>query len=533
MDDSELNDASDGSLAARADSERLVLLTSVFILGACGLVYELVAGATASYLMGDSVTQYSLVIGVFLSAMGVGSQLTRWVRGDLLGAFVVIQLTVALIGGFSSFILFAAFPIVESLTPVVLLVSFIIGAFIGMELPLLIRLLREGAALRVNLAHAMSFDYIGALLASIAFPFVLLPQLGLVRAAIASGLLNLLIAALCTLLFRDRLPRFRPLLAANFAVGAALVVGFIVAERTTSLLEDSLYQDEIILAKTTPYQRIVVTRWRGDLRLHLNGHLQFSTADEYRYHESLVLPALSHTRAGDGGLRVLVLGGGDGLAIRELFKHGDIAAVDLVDLDEEVVRLFRDVPDLAALNGGCLSDERVTPHYADAMAYLRTYDGAPYDLILMDLPDPGTVGTNKLYTKSFFGMALQALKPGGILATQASSPFYATKAFWCIVHTMESAAAALAETGAVPRRTVPYHVNIPSFGDWGFILLAPEYARPDPAMTFEECRFYTPEVFRRARVFAPDIAEVETEINTLSHPRLMEYYLKGWRRWNE
>ena len=310
MSDDDHDDVDDGSLVARGDSERLFLLVCVFVLGACGLVYELVAGATASYLMGDSVTQYSLVIGMFLSAMGVGSQLTRWVRNDLLGAFIATQLAVAFTGGFSAFLLFAAFPVVESLTAVVLIVVFVIGTFIGMELPLLIRLLREGATLRINLAHAMSFDYIGALLASIAFPFVLLPQLGLVRASLASGIFNLIVAATCTLLFRDRLPRFKALVAANTAVFVALVLGFVVADRATSLLEDSLYQDEIILAETTPYQRIVVTRWREDIRLHLNGHLQFSTADEYRYHESLILPALSYIApSNNDGLRVLLLGG--------------------------------------------------------------------------------------------------------------------------------------------------------------------------------------------------------------------------------
>jgi len=518
--------------------DRLFLLASVFILGACGLIYELIAGAAASYLMGDTVTQYSLVIGTFLAAMGVGAQLTRWVRRNLLSAFLKVQLTIAVLGGFSALIMFIAFPVVDTLTPVVLGLAGVVGTLIGMEIPLIIRLLRHGTILRINLADVLSFDYIGALIASAAFPFVVLPLLGLVRAGMACGLVNAMVAALGTLMFRRHLPNFGQLCVWNGVTFAMLIAGLFMADSTTTWLEDRLYQDEIIHAETTPYQRIVITRWREDVRLHLSGHLQFSTADEYRYHEPLVYPAVSSALAAvpDDGedLRVLVLGGGDGLALQDVFRFPRIGHVDLVDLDQRVVELFRDNPTLAALNGNSLSDPRVESHYADAMAYLRKAEGDPYHVIIMDLPDPGTVSTNKLYAKTFFGLAFRQLHPNGVLVTQASSPFYATKAFWCIYHTMHSAVEDLSAVHAgLDRRLVPYHVHIPSFGDWGFILAVPATPVQPNVDHLPEGQFLTREVFRQAQVFSPDMSEVETKINTLEHPVLMEYYLEGWKKWNE
>jgi len=515
-----------------SDSERIFLLVSVFVLGACGLLYELVTGAAASYLMGDSVTQYSLVIGVFLAAMGVGSQLTRWLKRNLIDAFIRIQLGIAMVGGFSGYILFAAFPILDEVTIVVLGLSGVTGVLIGLELPILIRLMRNDDGLRINLAQVLSFDYVGALAASILFPFILLPQLGLVRAALACGALNAVIALLGTALFKHHLKKFGGLVVLNLAVLAALAIGFVYAERTTTFLEDQLYQDEIIVAETTPYQRIVITRWKEDIRLHLNGHLQFSSADEYRYHESLVMPALSavnNENPRSDELRVLILGGGDGLAARLILRNAPVAKIDLVDLDQRVVELFRDVEAFSKLNDDSLSDPRLVPHYLDAMAYLRNAEAEPYDLIVIDLPDPGTVSTSKLYSKSFFGLALKSLKPQGALVTQASSPFFATEAFWCAVNTLRSANDSLGGS----RMVTPYHVNVPSFGEWGFILLSPPSSKPPQPFEDTKLRFYTPEIYEQAKTFSPDIAEVPTRINTLSHPVIMEYYLKGWNLWHE
>ncbi len=515
-------------------SHRLLLLFSVFVIGACGLIYELVAGAVASYLLGDSVTQYSLVIGVFLAAMGLGSYLTQYVRRDLLVTFLRIQLAVGLIGGFSGLITFAAFAYTDEITPVVLGITGLIGILVGMEIPLVIRLLKHGSTLRVNVAHVLTVDYIGALAASVAFPFLVLPLLGLTRAALAFGLLNVLIAGFGTALFWRHLPQRISLCAWTVACWIALVLGFLAANRATTWLEDRMYQDDIILTETTPYQRIVVTRWRDDIRLYLNGHLQFSSADEYRYHEALVLPALASTATSRAPLRVLLLGGGDGLAVREILRYAAIERIDVVDIDRRVVELFRDNSLLAELNGGSLRDTRVHVHYDDAFAYLRRHTDARYDVVLMDLPDPSGVATSKLYTRTCFGLALRRLDAGGVLVTQASSPFYARDAFWCVVQTVEAAIAELpAKFRAAEQITIPYHVQVPSFGDWGFVLVAANIPREELWPNSESMRFLTWPVFEQSLAFAPDSGAVETEINELDDPVLIRYHEAGWSRWNQ
>ncbi len=515
--------------ADRQRRRRSALLASVFVIGACGLLYELVAGAVASYLMGDAVAQYSLVIGVFLAAMGVGAYLTRWMGRHLLETFLYLQILIGVIGGVSSLALFAAFGYAGNITPHVLGFSSVCGALVGMEIPLVLRILRGEGSLRVNISQVLALDYFGALAASIAFPFLILPRLGLVRAALAVGSLNLLVAALGWMLFRGELHRPNRLLAALLAAGGLLGLGWIISPRATTWFEDMLYQDEIIYAETTPYQRIVITRWRHDIRLHLDGHLQFSSADEYRYHEPLTLPALGWTPEPK---RALVLGGGDGLAARELLRHPQLQHLDLVDIDPRVVRLFRQSPLLRRLNANSLDDPRLRYHAEDAFAYLRNRRDLRYDVIVMDLPDPSDARLNKLYTDVFYGLALRNLNEQGVLVTQATSPFYARKAFWCIAHTVQAAADTHQKAGGPRRRIVPYHVHVPSFGDWGFVLAVPAATQSNGRLPWDG-RFLTEETFAAACHFPPDSRPLTTGVNRIDDPLLIQYHKQGWASWNE
>jgi spermidine synthase len=360
-----------------------------------------------------------------------------------------------------------------------------------------------------------------------------------VRAAFAFGALNLLVATIGTGLFQRELPDAKRLWIWNAAAWIILIPGFALSDAATTWFEDRLYQDEIIFAETTPYQRIVVTRWQDDIRLHLDGHLQFSAADEYRYHESLVRPAVAAALAGrassEDPVSVLILGGGDGLAAREALQIPGVERVELVDIDRRVVELFRDRELLASLNERSLSDPRVAVHYQDAMVFLREQTEQLYDVILMDLPDPSSVATNKLYTKTFFGLAVRRLSPRGVLVTQASSPFYARTAFWCIAHTLKQAAQELGERNGVqpPLQIVPYHVHIPSFGDWGFVMAVPAVVASREWQLPEHGRFLTDVVFAQSRVFPPDSAAVPTRVNTLDDPVLVRYHTAGWSKWNQ
>lgn len=507
-----------------------LLLIAVFLIAICGLVYELVAGTLASYLLGDSITQFSLVIGVFLSAMGLGSWASRFLKRDLVAWFVAVEIAVGLVGGLTSLIGFAAFAHTESFLPITGLAVVTVGALVGIEIPLVIRILEEVKGLRVTVANVMGIDYLGALAASLAFPFLLLPGLGVVRAGLIMGLVNLAVAAILWRHLAAFTGRARtPLLAALVLGAMVLLGGLLGAPRLVAGFESRLYQDEIIFAETSPYQRIVVTRWRGDWRLYLNGHLQFSSVDEYRYHESLVHPALC---AAARPRRVLILGGGDGLAAREVLKHKGIERVLIVDLDARVTELFRDHPTLSELNGQSLRDSRVEIQNLDAMTFLRTCNET-FDVVLADLPDPSDATLAKLYARSFYALAARRLAPDGAMAVQATSPYRAREAFWCVEHTLDETPVPDGENQAATLATQPYHVTVPSFGTWGFVLAARRAPGANLTGRLEglNCRFLTAAVLKAATTFPPDMAPVPVKINDLDDPVLARYYEDGYHRY--
>lgn len=492
-----------------------VLLSAIFVLAICGLVYELIAGTLSSYLLGDPVSHFSLVIGMFLTAMGVGSWLSRFVKRHLLDAFVAIEVAIGLIGGFTALVGFALFTFTDAYLPGLFMLVLTLGALIGMEIPIVVRVLREQGSLRITMANVMSVDYVGALAAAVAFPFLLLPHLGLVHAGLVMGLLNVLVAALVLWRLSARLHARRTLTAVTSISTVLLAGGLVSAGGLVTHMESRLYQDEVILARTTPHQRLVVTRWRNDIRLYLSGQLQFSSVDEYRYHEPLVHPALS---LAERRQKVLILGGGDGLAARQVLAYADVARVTIVDLDPVVTTLFREHTLLKELNGRALSDPRVTIVNADAMQFLQA-EADLYDVILMDLPDPDGPTIAKLYSKPWFRLAKRRLARGGMLATQATSPYRSRSAFWCIVHTMRAAGL----------EATPLHSYVPTFGVWGFVLASHTKPRSDSIELRVKTRFLTKDVVRSLFVLPPDIGEVETPINELNNPILSRLYRDGYK----
>lgn len=497
--------------------EALALLASIFLVAACGLIYELLIATVSSYLLGSSVTQFSLSIGLFVGSMGLGSWLSQRVRKHLLGTFIALELLLAVVGGLSATALYWAYAAGPFYTVVLVGFLVVIGALVGIELPLLVRMLDRYGQLRTIVAQALSFDYLGCLVGSLLFPLVLLPAFGVARTAFLVGLVNVGVAAYTLRVFGHRIPGRVPL-AGCALVAAALAVGLANSVRLTSLLERRLYDDEIIFARQTPYQRIVLTRWRNDFRLFLDGNLQFSSTDEHRYHETLVHPAMGLAANRE---EVLLLGGGDGLGVREVLRWPEVRRVTLVDLDPEMTRLGRTYPALVELNRRALNDSRVRIINTDAHAFLER--GADrYGVIIADLPDPNGDALAKLYSVEFYRLARRHLSPGGVFVTQASSPFFSREAFWCT-------AASLAMAGF---RTLPVHTYVPSFGDWGFILAAERDLRLQEARLPPGLRFLTPEVVGTLPVFDGDTSPVPVEPSTVDHPRILHYYLDGARRWD-
>jgi spermidine synthase len=493
------------------------LLASVLLIAACGLIYELVAGALASYLLGDSITQFSTVIGTYLFAMGVGSGLSRYIVRGLAARFVTVELLVGVVGGFSSTLLFLAFGYTDHFRLVLYLLVFVIGVLVGLEIPLLMRILRTHYDFKDVVANVLTFDYLGALAASLAFPLLLVPHLGLIRSAILFGAINTAVALWTTVLLAPMLGARRLLQGMALVVLAALGAGWFVADRVLELGEATLYADDVVLARNTPYQRIVLTAWRDDLRLFLNSQLQFSSRDEYRYHEALVHPGLASLPA---ARRVLVLGGGDGLAVREVLRYPGVEQVTLVDLDPSMTALFSTHPELVRLNAGALSDPRVEVVNDDAFVWLDE-SAEQFDFAVVDFPDPSTFSLAKLYTTTFYRTLGARLAPGGRFAVQSTSPLFARQSFWCIIATIEAAGF----------RASPYHVYVPSFGEWGFTLAGREpFQSPDqlpPGL-----RFLSPESLPELFRFPLDMQRVEVEPNRLNTQVLVRYYDREWEKIN-
>lgn len=496
------------------------LFFSVFIIATCGLIYELVVGALASYLLGDSITQFSLVIGTYLSAMGLGSYLSKYVGDKPLRVFIGIEILVGLIGGFSATALFFIFSSLPLFKPFMFLILTMIGVLVGLEIPLLMVILKERIEFKDLVAQVLFLDYIGALFASVLFPFLFVPQLGLLQTSFFFGIANVCVALWAIFLFRRELENSRGLKFSAILSLLVLVGGFMASGQMHRFAERRLYDGTPIYLEKTRYQRIVVTHNRNDIRLYLSGHLQFSSKDEYRYHEALVHPVFSvcaHPK------RVLILGGGDGLAVREVLKYPSVERIQLVDLDPKMTSLFRDEPILNELNDKALSASRLAIENNDAMRWLQDHDEI-FDIIIIDLPDPSNYSIGKLYSKSFYDLVRLRLSETGAFVVQSTSPYQARQSYWCIARTIEASGCHIS----------PYHCYVPSFGEWGFVLgLKRKRPVPGALPTGQlgrdlKLKYLNDQVLAQLFQFPPDMGAVEAEVNYLDTQVLVSYYNKEW-----
>lgn len=492
----------------------VVLFISVFLIAACGLIYELIAGTLASYLLGDSVLQFSTIIGSYLFAMGIGSWLSKFFGRGLVARFIYIELLVGLVGGFSSAVLFWAFAYTQSFRLLLYVEVVLIGTLVGLEIPLLMRILKDRFQFRDLVSHVLTFDYLGALGASLLFPLLLVPKLGLVRSAILFGMINAAVALWSTFLFKDQLARSGGLRAIGVMVLLALSAGMAGADYISNAADNNLYADEVIFSRNTRYQRIVLTKWKDDIRLFLSSHLQFSSRDEYRYHEALVHPGLS---AVVGARHVLVLGGGDGLAVREILRYPGVQNITLVDLDPEMTSLFRTNPALLRLNGGSLNAPRVHVINEDAFPWLDAHRDM-FDFVVVDFPDPTNYSLGKLYTTAFYRLLAKHVSANGYIVVQSTSPLFARQSYWCINSTLKQAGL----------RTYPYHVYVPSFGEWGFVLAGSNTYEP-PAALPDGLRFLNIQTLAEMFHFPADMQPLDIEPNRLNDQILVRLYEREWR----
>ena len=496
---------------------RLLMLTTLIISG-CSMCYELIISAVSSYLLGNSTLQYSITIGLYMAALGIGSYISKYFHKNLFNIFVTIELSIGIVGGMSSILLFLANIYIQNYDVVMYIEIIIIGILAGAEIPIMTRIIEDDEQnLSVTLSSIFSFDYIGGLLGSIAFPLLLLPKLGFFATSFLCGLLNISAAMLIMWRFGDRVSKINWYRIAAGVIAVFMIIGMIFSDNISMEIEGGLYRDKIIYMEQTQYQKIVMTKHRDDVRLYIDGNCQFSTADEYRYHEALVHVQMAEL---DSCESVLILGGGDGLAVREVLKYDNVEKIDLVDLDSEMIRICSTNKNITSINQDSLKSDKLSIHNEDAYEYLET-SKEKYDLIIIDLPDPNSESLNKLYSNVFYRMCGNCLNEKGVMVVQSTSPYYATKAFWCINQTI----------GSEGFNVKAYHLQVPAFGDWGFNMASRQELTEDVSFDVET-RYLSEENVSALFKFGKDEIAEDVDVNQLTKPVLMDYYNKAVEEWN-
>jgi spermidine synthase len=523
-------------------SKTWLLLLQILIVSVCSLIYELLIATTATNITSNSILAFSLVIGLFLAGLGTGAFISQWIKDkNLVDVFIWNETVLAIIGGFSVITLYFAWIFTPYFYLIQTLITFLIGLLSGLEIPILTRILnnQEDGNFKSIIAKVLSFDYLGGLVASLLFPLVLLQYFGLVKLSFLVGILNCLMALLAIYIFWNQISKKIVHLTFSFLVFFILLISSFFSLQIYNFVESYLYRDPIIYSTQSKYQRIVVTKKNKDMRLYLNGGIQFSSLDEYRYHESLVMPALLQliSQKSETKLNIAIFGGGDGLAVREVLKFENfIAKIHLVDIDKQITDLAKDTNIFKDLNQNSLSNQKVTVLNEDAWGWIQKQKSESLDLIICDFPDPDETAISKLYSKEFYNFSNKSLSKNGLLVTQSSSPYSTPKVFWSINKTLQS----------VFPEVKPYTTYIPSFGLWGFNLVTKNsnyklekiITKPENLEILAKNQFIKPENLEKLFVMDTDILNPklkngeeinlqELKINTLDNLILTNYYYES------
>lgn len=502
-------------------NRKLFLICTTFLVGLCSIIYELLVSTATSYFLGNSVRQFSLIIGFYMAAMGVGSFLSRLFTKNLLYNFIIIEIVLGLVGAFSVPLLYIYFAYADysGFNIFSLFLISIIGILTGLEIPLITRIMEMDFSLKDNISNILTFDYLGALIATLIFPFVLVPLMGIYKSSLLFGLINIAVGLANYIFFRDILnltqksKRVAQVLFVSFSL--VITLAFFLSQEFMKKWNDTIFKQSVIYTKQTPYQEINFTQNDYEFRLYLNGVIQFSSRDEHRYHEGLIhVPLMQCPQVKN----VLVLGGGEGLAAREILKYPEVEKIIVVDIDPAITDLAKNFNKLVIQNDSAFFDQRVEVRNQDAFTYLMETD-LKFDAVICDLPDPSSDVLCRLYSNAFYKLIDQKLSPNGIVATQASSPDLTTAAFWCINETLKVSGF---------EHTYPYNINVPSFGNWGFIMashrpLTPSFKGNIPT------RFLSAESFSSIFQFPKDLIRSNILPNYLDQPILIDYYLDSWR----
>lgn len=505
--------------------QSLVLMAALFATGLSGIVAEYVLATLATYFLGDSVFQWTIVLSLMLFSMGLGSRFSQRFEKNLLEYFIITELVLSVLISLCALITYLIMPYTNSLWLVMYLMAVVIGLLIGMEIPLVTRINNDYKSLRVNISGVMEKDYYGSLFGGLFFAFIGIKYLGLTYTPFIVGAVNFVVALLLFYSLRSIISvEYRRKIELYFMLTALIiVVGLFFAEPIVLHGEQSRYREKVVFTKQTPYQKITVTQWQGDYWLYLNTGKQLSTFDEWMYHEPLVHPAM---KLAGSHKKILIMGAGDGCAVREVLKYDDVDSIILVDLDPEMTEVGKNHPIFKQLNKSAYFSPKLRVVNADAFTYLEQYKDF-YDVIIADFPDPKSIEVNRLYTRAFYQLCRKKLRPNGVFITQAASPYYTTKAFKTIQKTVAAAGF----------NVVPIHNHIYTFGEWGWVIGMKEPSslaikKKLQSLTFKDVnvRWINNESMLMMTSFGGDLVPVDTaalEVNTIHNPVLYRYYANG------
>ena len=504
-----------------------LLFSALFATGLSGIVAEYCFATLSTYFIGDSVKQWSIIISLMLFSMGIGSRITKSFNQNIFKLFLITEFTLSVVVSFSAVTTYYLASQFEYIGIFIYALSIITGTLIGMEIPLAMRLNNEFQSLKFNVANVLEKDYYGSLIGGLFFVFVGLPYLGLTYTPFILGFINLSVAIILFIFFKDCIIKKQQKIFFTISIllVCVLISGSLFSKKIILYGEQIKYKDKIIFQEQSIYQKIIVTKWKEDYWLYLNDNLQFSTFDESMYHEVLVHPImqiLQHPK------EILILGGGDGCAARELLKYKNITNITLVDLDKKLTNLFINEPILSGINNKSLTNKKVTVINKDGFTFLEETQKF-YDLIIIDLPDPRNVELARLYSKEFYELCNIKLTPKGGIITQAGSPYYTPYAYECIEKTIASA----------NFKTLPLHNQILTMGEWGWIS-GIKHKISDQEISKNLQKFNTKKIHTKwlnkeamylITSFGKDFYKKKENdsilINKISNPVLYHYYNKG------
>lgn len=513
----------------KQNKNSLTLKIAIFATGFAGIVAEYILSTLATYFIGNSVFQWTMIVSLMLFFMGIGSRLSKYIKTELITKFLFLEIALSLTVSFSSILVYTSAAVSEFYPILIYGLCIFIGLLIGLEIPLVIRINREYEDFKTNISSVLENDYYGSLLGGVFFAFVGLPILGLTYTPFVLGFVNLGVALLVARLMFVKLSANEKWKVRVSILGSLLILGVGLANTQTIIQwgEQTKYQDKVVHSEQSAYQKIVLTEWKNDYWLYLNGNLQFCSMDEVMYHEPLVHPIMQMAK---NPQNILILGGGDGCAVRELLKYNSVKSIDLVDLDPAMTNLAKDHNILKQINQNAMHSEKLNIFNADAYVFLEKDVSHFYDVIIIDLPDPRSVELSRLYSQEFYSICKRKLRPNGFIITQAGSPYFATNAYNCIDKTMASAGFS----------TVKMHNQVLSMGEWGWILGAKNKNLTQSKLKetlrhldFESIptQWINTESMLLLTAFGKDSAfelqNTEVEINKIHNPVLQKYYLEG------